>query len=872
MSRIKIISILLLILFSSITLASTTDPTITDMYVEPEEVEVGEEVEIYLEAQDTGEMHTLAVDWGEGWEDKSCDSAPINECSNTWSFEPEEEGAYNIRGRAIDGYGNTDQDSVSLNVVDEKEPISLNLETPPDSAEDVIVRPSFEWDMTGGEGDLEADLYVRETDYDTQTPWSNPDYLYEDVSSPYEMDDELKYDTEYVWGVEVTDEEDQSVRDHRYFTTKEKPEADINADFDFNPEDPIVDEEIKFDASASEADNEIIEYDWDFGDSTSTKTDSKTIKYSYSEEGDYDVSLTIEDNEGNTDSAEKTVSVEERERCGIDSGTVGSLELEDSRIDKGDSTEASIDVENEGDSQDVNVKITADGETYLDSTETVDSDSSRTFSADVSPERDTHVEAEVRTVGDPCGDQDITTSTELLRVVTPIGDEEAELKVNVTDKELKALEDARVKVENSDRKIKYTDSEGITQFKLTPDRYSIDVSKQGYKSESDNVRLEDGDSKKVDFQLEEERKDDPKECGVSSRTVGDLRLEDSSIHRGDSTEASIDVENEGDIQDVRVEIKADGELYDRTTKTLDTDETRTFSADVSPEKDSYVEAKVYTEGSPCGDRLVKTDYEHLKVLTPIYDDLGELEVEVKDKSGDELEDARIDIDNSESKTGFTDRNGLAEFKLEPNRYSVEASKPGYSTESKSVNIREGDKRTLRFQLEKLEDKSVFTAVVRDSRTDERLEDANVKLENGETYEKDTDSRGRASFNVKPDEYDVNVSKENYESSIDSIELDEGDRKTRNYYLRDEDRDRGVRISSIDYSESVCRGDTLEVETEIENLGGYHETVTLTGSGLGVTTVSSSFPLSENQTETRTFRFTNVEGDGRRRVPVNCYEP
>lgn len=90
------------------------------------------------------------------------------------------------------------------------------------------------------------------------------------------------------------------------FSTNRFPKAQ----FIYTPEKPVVNEEITFDASNStDADGKIVEFRWEFGDGGTSK--SKETTHRYSLPGDYNVTLTITDNEGATDKIKETVSVGE---------------------------------------------------------------------------------------------------------------------------------------------------------------------------------------------------------------------------------------------------------------------------------------------------------------------------------------------------------------------------------------------------------------------------------------------------------------------------------------------------------------------------------------------------------------------------------
>ena len=82
------------------------------------------------------------------------------------------------------------------------------------------------------------------------------------------------------------------------------------AAFTYSPPIPIVGKAVTFDASSSTPDGSIISYSWDFGDGTVGPT-TMGANHTYTKAGNYNVTLTITDNEGLTDTETKIVSVKE---------------------------------------------------------------------------------------------------------------------------------------------------------------------------------------------------------------------------------------------------------------------------------------------------------------------------------------------------------------------------------------------------------------------------------------------------------------------------------------------------------------------------------------------------------------------------------
>jgi PKD repeat protein len=75
--------------------------------------------------------------------------------------------------------------------------------------------------------------------------------------------------------------------------------APPNATFTIDPQTPVVDEAITFDASGSvDSDGTIVTYIWDFGDETTSKEEVPTITHSYAAADEYIIELKVVDNHG----------------------------------------------------------------------------------------------------------------------------------------------------------------------------------------------------------------------------------------------------------------------------------------------------------------------------------------------------------------------------------------------------------------------------------------------------------------------------------------------------------------------------------------------------------------------------------------------
>lgn len=83
------------------------------------------------------------------------------------------------------------------------------------------------------------------------------------------------------------------------------------ADFDYSPTLPAVNETVTFDASDSyDLDGTIMNYTWNFGDTTVVTVINPIITHAYEGAGNYIVNLTIIDNDGLIDTTIKSIKVE----------------------------------------------------------------------------------------------------------------------------------------------------------------------------------------------------------------------------------------------------------------------------------------------------------------------------------------------------------------------------------------------------------------------------------------------------------------------------------------------------------------------------------------------------------------------------------
>ncbi len=82
------------------------------------------------------------------------------------------------------------------------------------------------------------------------------------------------------------------------------------ADFTYSPQAPHAGQEVTFDASDSfDFDGKVVAYSWDFNGDGKPDASGVKVTYTFPQAGSYDVTLTVTDNDGNTDSLTDTIVV-----------------------------------------------------------------------------------------------------------------------------------------------------------------------------------------------------------------------------------------------------------------------------------------------------------------------------------------------------------------------------------------------------------------------------------------------------------------------------------------------------------------------------------------------------------------------------------
>lgn len=645
--------------------------------------------------------------------------------------------------------------------------------------------------------------------------------------------------------------------------------SDPNARFSWDDHPVVEGESVRFDASGStDPDNDITQYRWDFDDGSGYSY-GRRQSHTFSSTGTYDVQLRVRDSEGNTDFRTREVDVvSDRGDCSIN---VGRLNFGESVITRGESTQAAITVTNDGEDQQFTVKFKFGGNTVRTIDRDVSGGSQSTFTASVSPRVDSIVTAEVSTDSSPCGDREYQRYRELIVVEDDDDDDDdqaydPEAAFSWTPSQPESGETVTFDASRSeDRNGNIVDYKWFFGDSSSPGNGR--TVQHSYSSTGDyDVQLvvtdSDGNTDSVTRTVPVV--EDPQSCSLR---VGQIQFGDSVITRGDSTTGSLSVSNLGDEQVVEVRFKVGENVVHTREVAIDANSQRTFSTTLSPQVDEIVTAKVTTREEPCG----FGEYERFRELVVVEgpDQSSTLDVNVRAEDGRRLYNARVAVTGGGvDTTRYTGGNGDAYFELDEGDYQVTVSKSGYQTETRNIDLASGEDRSISVSLDRRDsEQGTLVALVEDSNGN-RLEEAEISVENGVSRYRETNNNGRATVDLDPGTYTVTAEKTGYGSWTESVHINRGEDTVRLFRLTGSQQE-GLNIVDVNYPNSVCRGSTMRADVTIENNAGFHEFVSLTGTGLGSINAIRSFSLDTGETVEKTLTFTNVKGSGNEQFTVTA---
>jgi parallel beta-helix repeat protein len=214
--------------------------------------------------------------------------------------------------------GNSNEDRYPLMVAwippsENNPPYTPSNPDPDNGFNNVNIKKDLSW--SGGDPDIN-DIVT----YDVYFGKTSPPPLKDSnqMTTSYDPGD-LEYETKYYWQIIAHDYQGESAQGLIWnFTTRSKPTGGNGgyipptniaptANASANYRNTTINTSITFDASASTDDGEITNYTWDFGDGTYGY--EKIITHIYTEPGEYEIKLTVTDDQGSQDEDIITIGI-----------------------------------------------------------------------------------------------------------------------------------------------------------------------------------------------------------------------------------------------------------------------------------------------------------------------------------------------------------------------------------------------------------------------------------------------------------------------------------------------------------------------------------------------------------------------------------
>ena len=578
------------------------------------------------------------------------------------------------------------------------------------------------------------------------------------------------------------------------------------------------------------------------------------------------------DGNGGEDREYRYFTTRDSATCDVD---VSDLQLGTDTINRGESTDASFTITNDGDTQEFDVRLRISNSYVIDRTVELNAGDSREFETQVSPNEETVVKYIVETSGGPCGDRDWVDSDEIYVMPDDGDDNDGELDADFSFSPTSpGVGDSVSFVSNS-----YS-TDGITEYRWqmgdSSVKYGSSVTHQ-YDSPGTytvNLRITDSEGRTDSVPRTVTVEEEPESGPTASFTWSPTAPEEEEQVQFSSTSTDPD----SDI------VSYSWDMGDRTslsgssvTHAFDSDGQYPVQLTV---EDSEGNTDSVTRDVDVGSRYTECSYSisDVRLSDNNVEEGTPVTVSFTISNSGDRQHFEVDMKSNERTVRQSSAliNGgdqrVFEFVVTPQENRVvkavvtTSGEPcNYDREATSseIYVVQDDSSGNGDQDDEENDASL-TVRVRDQ--DGHRLDADVEVENGERYYGYTGSDGERTFTVEPGDYEITASRNGYTTESRDVYMDEGDTRTRTVHLeeledddRDDDREGDVYIRSIDSPESVCRGDSFRVYTEIYNPGD-HGLFTLSGDGSG-STASNSFAVGEENTVTRSLRFTNVQGSG-----------
>lgn len=246
---------------------------------------IGEKVN-FVASSSTGSIGSSLVQFQWDFENDGVYDAQGEQTSYTYT----EKGVYTVKLKVTDSIGETDTDTCIITAITPNKPVA-------DAGSDQTTKVGERVDFDGSSSTASTGATIERYQWDIEN------------DGVYDSEGEntfWTYDTEgtYTAKLKVTDNYGQTDTDTcivRVLSNKPK------ASFTYTPQEPTIQDTIFFYDTSNDPDGSVVSWNWDFGDGfTSTLKD---LTHDYSDKGSYTVTLTVTDNDGNTDTIEEMITV-----------------------------------------------------------------------------------------------------------------------------------------------------------------------------------------------------------------------------------------------------------------------------------------------------------------------------------------------------------------------------------------------------------------------------------------------------------------------------------------------------------------------------------------------------------------------------------
>jgi PKD repeat protein len=491
------------------------------------------------------------------------------------------------------------------------------------------------------------------------------------------------------------------------FTVEEEGSAPT-ARFSVSNPSPGVNEQIQFDArSSSDPDGDIVNYDFNFGNGFTSNGIQTT--HSYTDPGVYTVRLVVVDSEGRTDTTTRTVNVQDLSPPPQGDKPPSAGFTFAPQIPRAGDTlrlrSTATDPDNDIDFRNWRLETPDGGEFDFDSgiRASYKAEKSGTYTV-------TH------TIRDSNDNSDLATRDIVVSETEnsepspapppPQDDSPPEADFIFTPQSPQT--GTEVVFQST-----ATDPDNDIDFRNwrleTPEGREFDFSSgtiASYTPQSEGVysvthRVRDsGDRTDTATQLVQVTDGDVnRQCGVDVGSVSRLELDPKEVSEGEESDLTVEVDNNGPDQDVRVEFVSfdfstgDSETIDTVEREIEEGDEERFESEVETDSDSRITAEVFTEGDECGDRFITSTSERLEFSGQQEED-GVVRFSTFTRLGGGV-DAFVTLAGPEDKAVNVGGDGRGSLSVEPGSYEATARFSG-NVRRRSIDVGSGEVRPVSF--------------------------------------------------------------------------------------------------------------------------------------------------------------------------------